>query len=37
MLFKKFKGQMICFSKGMMVTWHHEVMVLQTKGLEEFH
>lgn len=34
MLFKKFKGQMICFFEVMMVTWHCEVLVLQNKELE---
>lgn len=34
MLFKKFKGQMICFFEVMMVTWHREVLVLQKLELE---
>ena len=35
MLFKKFKSQMICLFKKMMVTWHREVLVLHKLGLEE--
>ena len=35
MLFKKFKGQMICFFEVMMVTWHREVLVLRKLELEE--
>lgn len=34
MLFKKFKGKMICFFEVMMVTWHREVLVLQKLELE---
>lgn len=36
MLFKKFKGQMICFFDVLMVTWHREVLVLRKLELEEF-
>jgi hypothetical protein len=35
MLFKKFKGKMICFFEVMMVTCHREVTVLHNLGLEE--
>ena len=35
MLFKKFKGQMICFFEVMMVTWHREVFILLKLRLEE--
>ena len=35
MLFKKFKGQMICFFEVLMVTWHREVLVLRKLELEE--
>lgn len=34
MLFKKFKGQMICFFEVMMVTWHREVSILLKLRLE---
>ena len=34
MLFKKFKGQMICFFDVLMVTWHREVLVLRKLELE---
>ena len=34
MLFKKFKGQMICFFAVMMVTWHREVLVLHNLEME---
>ena len=34
MLFKKFKGKMICFFEVMMVTWHREVLVLHKLELE---
>lgn len=37
MLFKKFKGKVICFFDVLMVTWHREVMVLHNLGLEEFN
>ena len=36
MLFKKFKGQMICSFDVLMVTWHREVLVLRKLELEEF-
>ena len=35
MLFKKFKNQVICFFKVMMVTWYCELMVLYNLRLVE--
>jgi len=38
MLFKKFKGKMICFLEFMMVSWHRKVsMALHLLRLEERH
>ena len=35
MLFKKFKSQMICLLKNLMLSWHREVLVLHNLEMEE--
>lgn len=35
MLFKKFKSQMICLFKNMMLSWQCEVLVLHNLEMEE--
>ena len=35
MLFKKFKGKMICLFKNLMLSWQREVLVLHNLEMEE--